>query len=49
MKFTKRVASDEVQAIFFTMLMRAKRTAKLARNNEEVKDWALANHELFGD
>lgn len=49
MLFTKRVASDECQAIFFTMLMRAKRTMKLARNNEEVKSWALANHELFGD
>jgi hypothetical protein len=48
MTFTKRVASDEVQAIFFTMLMRAKRTVKLARNNDEVKDWALNNHELFG-
>jgi hypothetical protein len=29
-------------------LMRAKRTVKLARNNDEVKDWALNNHELFG-
>jgi hypothetical protein len=49
MKFVKRVASDECQAIFFTMIMRAKRTAKIARNNEEIKTWAVANHELFGD
>lgn len=49
MKFVKRVASDECQAIFFTMIMRAKRTAKIARNNEEIKSWAVANHELFGD
>jgi hypothetical protein len=49
MTFTKRVSSDEVQAIFFTMLMRAKRTVKMARNNEEVKAWALNNHELFGN
>lgn len=49
MTFVGRVASDEVQAIFFTMLMRAKRTVKMARNNEEVKTWALNNHELFGD
>jgi ribosomal silencing factor RsfS len=48
MVFVKRVASEEVQAIFFTMMMRAKRTVKMARNNEEVKDWALNNHELFG-
>jgi hypothetical protein len=48
MVFVKRIASEEVQAIFFTMIMRAKRTVKLARNNEEVKSWALANHELFG-
>lgn len=49
MVFTKRVASEEVQAIFFTMLMRAKRTVKMARNNDEVKAWALTNHELFGN
>lgn len=49
MVFVKRVASDEVQAIFFTMLMRAKRTVKLARNNKEIEDWALNNHELFGN
>jgi hypothetical protein len=49
MKFVKRVASDEVQAIFFTMVMRAKRTVRLARNNEEIKSWAVANHELFGE
>lgn len=49
MKFVKRVASDECQAIFFTMIMRAKRTAKIARNNDEIKTWAVANHELFGD
>lgn len=48
MLFVKRITSEEVQAIFFTMIMRAKRTVKLARNNEEVKDWALKNHELFG-
>ena len=49
MKFVKRVASDEVQAIFFTMVMRAKRTVRIARNNEEIKSWAVANHELFGE
>ena len=48
MLFVKRITSEEVQAIFFTMIMRAKRTVKLARNNEEVKSWALKNHELFG-
>jgi hypothetical protein len=49
MKFVKRVASDEVQAIFFTMVMRAKRTVRIARNNEEIKSWAVSNHELFGE
>jgi hypothetical protein len=49
MKFVKRVASEEVQAIFFTMVMRAKRTVRIARNNEEIKSWAVANHELFGE
>ena len=48
MLFVKRVASEEVQAIFFTMVMRAKRTVKLARNNKEIEAWALTNHELFG-
>jgi hypothetical protein len=38
-----------VQAIFFTMVMRTKRTTRIARNNEEVKSWAVANHELFGE
>jgi hypothetical protein len=49
MKFVKRVASDEVQAIFFTMVMRTKRTVRIARNNEEIKTWAVSNHELFGE
>ena len=47
MKFIKRVASEEIQAIFFTMLMKTKRTTKIARHNDDVKAWAVNNHELF--
>jgi len=47
MKYIKRMKSAEIQAIFFTMLVRNKRTIRLARGNEEVKDWAKNNNELF--
>ena len=47
MEFVNRVASSEIQAVFFTMLMRSARTTKLARNNAQIADWAKNNHELF--
>ena len=47
MEFVNRVASSEIQAVFFTMLMRSARTTKLARNNAQIAEWAKNNHELF--
>lgn len=47
MEFVNRVASAEIQAVFFTMLMRSARTTKLARNNAQIAEWAKNNHELF--
>lgn len=47
MKFMKRVKSSEAKAVFFTMLMGCKRTVKLARGNEEVRNWAAKNLDLL--
>lgn len=47
MKYIKRVNSSEVQAIFFTMVVRNKNTRQLARGNQEIADWATKNYELF--
>jgi hypothetical protein len=48
MLFVNRIASSEIQSIFFTMLMRTPRTIRLARNNTQVTSWATQNHVLFG-
>lgn len=47
MTFVNRVASSEIQAVFFTMTMRNNNTARLARNNAQISEWARNNHELF--
>lgn len=47
MTFVNRVASSEVQAVFFTMMVRSKTGIKLARNNPQIAKWAVDNHELF--
>jgi hypothetical protein len=47
MKFVNRIESSEIQAVFFTMMVRSKNGVKLARNNIEISKWATANHELF--
>jgi hypothetical protein len=47
MKFVKRIDSSEIQAIFFTMIIRSDKTRKLARSNLEITKWASENHELF--
>lgn len=46
MKFVNKIPSSEVQAVFFTMMMRGK-AVKLARNNAQIAEWAKNNHELF--
>jgi hypothetical protein len=47
MSFVKRIPSSEIQGVFFTMMMRNPKSIRLARNNQEIADWAKNNHELF--
>jgi hypothetical protein len=47
MQFVKRIESSELQAVFFTMMVRSKNGVKLARSNVEIAKWATDNHELF--
>jgi hypothetical protein len=47
MQFVKRIDSNEVQTIFFTMAMRTARTTRLARNNKEISDWCVANSQYL--
>jgi len=47
MEFVERIESSEVQAVFFTMMMRTAKTIRLARNNQKIAMWAKDNHELF--
>lgn len=47
MEFVDRIKSSEIQAVFFTMMMRNTRTIRLARNNKSISTWASNNHELF--
>ena len=45
MQFVNRVPQQEVQSIFFTMMMRTK--PKIARYNESINKWAAENHYLM--
>jgi hypothetical protein len=45
MDFVNRIPSSEIQTIFFTMIMRNK--PKLGRYNQQINDWAAANHQLM--
>ena len=47
MRFVERIGSSEIQAVFFTMMMRVPRAIRLARHNEQIRKWATDNHELF--
>jgi hypothetical protein len=47
MSFTNRIPSSEMQAVFFTMMVRSKNSRGLARNNMQIAKWATDNHELF--
>ena len=47
MSFVERIPSNEVQGVFFTMMLRNQKSIKLARNNMKIADWAKHNHELF--
>jgi hypothetical protein len=47
MQFVERIPSSEVQAVFFTMMMRNPKALRLARNNLKIAEWAKNNHEMF--
>ena len=47
MKYISRIKSSEIQAIFFTMMMRNTRTVKIARGNKEIADWAVDNFNIM--
>lgn len=47
MTFVKRIKSEEVQECFFTMAFQSKRTAKLARTNNDLREWGMKHIELL--
>ena len=47
MEFVERIKSSEVQAIFFTMMMRGSKSVRIAAHNKKITDWAASNHDLF--
>ena len=47
MKYITRISSSEIQAIFFTMLMRNSKSVKIARGNKEIADWAVDNFNIM--
>lgn len=47
MQFIQRMKQDELQSLFFTMLLDNKRTTKLAAGNETVKQWAINNYKYL--
>ena len=47
MQFVNRIKSEEVQECFFTMAYQSKRTAKLARTNNTLREWGIKNIELL--
>ena len=47
MTFVKRIRSEEIQECFYTMAYQTKRTAKLAKNNNDLREWGMKNIELL--
>ena len=47
MKYIGRIKSSEIQAIFFTMMMRNTKSVKIARGNKEIADWAVDNFNIM--
>jgi hypothetical protein len=47
MKYLKRLKSNEMQAIFFTMLVRNSKTVRIARSNPEIAEWVKENGYLI--
>ena len=47
MQFVERIKNEELQAVFFTMMIRSQKGVKLARSNLKIAEWAQKNHMLF--
>ena len=47
MQFVDRIPSSESKGIFYFMLMKDKRTVRLAKNNAQVNQWASKNLDML--
>lgn len=47
MQYVKRIRSEEVQECFFTMAFQSKRTARIAKNNNDLREWGMNHLELL--
>jgi L-fucose mutarotase/ribose pyranase (RbsD/FucU family) len=47
MRYVKRIRSEEVQECFFTMAFQSKRTARIAKNNNDLREWGMNHLELL--
>lgn len=47
MRFINRIDSSECKTLFYTMLCQNKRTIRLARNNQQVRDWSVKNLDML--
>ena len=47
MDYVNRIESNELQAVFFTMMCKSSKGIKLAKNNQQIMEWSANNHELF--
>jgi len=47
MKFVRRVPHKEIQAIFFSMILKNKRTVSIASRNKDITDWARDNSFIY--
>ena len=45
-KFVNRIPNEEIQAVWFVMILRSPK-ARLARVNPEIQKWAVDNHNLI--
>ena len=48
MQFVERIPSDEIQSVFFHLMVTQTRTVMLVRNNKRLTKWRLDNFELIG-
>ena len=47
MKFVNRLPSSEMQAVFFTMMVKSKKAREIARGNKQIAKWCEENFDLF--